>query len=79
MAKYGCLVPNDSGLRKRYIIDHEDIHVVKQEGLYFIGITDERSDDHDYFVIYDDFFVSILAIHKNVGIIVKIIIQDVSL
>ena len=40
MDKYGGLALYDEDTRKRYIIDNEDIHCVKKEGIYLIVIPD---------------------------------------
>ena len=45
-------------MKNTHNIDHEDIHYVKKEGMYLIGIPDEidnTSTDHEYFSIHDEF------------------------
>ena len=57
-AKYGSLDLYDEDMKNTHNIDNEDIHYVKKEGMYLIGIPDEidnTSTDHEYFSIHDEF------------------------
>ena len=61
MEKYGTLDLYDEDLKKRYIIEHEDIHYVKKEGVSFILILYETSSDNNYFTISEYLFDRILT------------------
>ena len=61
MKKYGGLDPYGMDMKKIFIIDHEGIHHLNKEGMYLIGITDESSNDNDYFAIHEFFFAGYLT------------------
>ena len=65
MTKYGVLDLYDEDMKKRYVMDNEVIHYVKKDGMYLIGIIDQSSTDHEYFVVHEYLFDRILAIHHN--------------
>ena len=67
----------DEELKKRYIINYEDIHYVKREAIYLIGISDEPSTDKEYFANHECLFYRILSTHQNVSIKLKTISKDV--
>ena len=73
MGKYGGLDLYYEDLKKIYIIDHEDIRYLNEEGVYLIEIPDEPSTNHEYFAIYEYLFYRILATYHNLGIILNTI------
>ena len=81
LEEYGGISLYDEDLKKRYRIYHSDIHFVNNNGLDLIETIDEpdgTSTNHDYSPIRDGLFNIILAKNNNVGILQKIISQNVS-
>ena len=77
MAKYGGLDLYDKDMKKRNIIDSEDIHYVNKEGISLIVIADEPSTDHDYASGHEYLFNNILTRNHNPGVILETTIQDI--
>ena len=60
LENYGGMAPYDEDENKRYTIDNEYICFFKKKGFALIGLPDEPdgiSTDHEFFSIYEDFFI----------------------
>ena len=80
--KYGSLALYDEDLNNICTINSEDINFIKEYCLRLIENTNESdgtSTDYEYFSICNDLFEIVYSTNNDVGILIKIIFNNVSL
>ena len=79
LAKYGSLDIYDEDLKKRFIIDHEQLQFDKTDGWNLIGIPEKEDgtlSDHEYFCIHDDLFDRIQSTRQDRNILWRFILNE---
>ena len=68
LEKYGSLALSDEDMKKRFIIDHEQLELDKTDGWTLIGIPEKEDgtlSEHEYFCMHDDLFDRIQSTYQD--------------
>ena len=79
LVKYVSLALYDEDLKRRFIIDNEQLEFYKTDGWTLIGIPDKEYGTlyyHDYFCIHDDLFDRIQSTHQDRNILWRFISNE---